>query len=253
MRVCWLIVLAALSMAHVGSADAFFTGKAGPYDVRVTVRLPGVIPGRAQVAVRLVGASAAANPQVTLQAAQWNVGLTGAPPPEPAVAVPGSPRSVRRGAVADDGVVVSAGRPRDWRGWIGNGNRSGHGDCDRRAPMPPWLGWALAGLGLFLTVGFMTIIGSAVRESVLPPGVEPDSRRRTRARIGIAVAALAAGLLLWGGNVWWAAEASGYSRRRALSPICCRGAGNRAGREATAHAGDSRPAVDRHAESGKPL
>ncbi len=56
--------------------------------------------------------------------------------------------------------------------------------------MPPWLGGVLGGLGFFLTVGFMTIIGSAVRESVLPPGVEPDSRRRRRARIGIAVAAL---------------------------------------------------------------
>ena len=35
-------------MAHVGSPDTFFTGKAGPYPVRVTVRLPGVIPGLAQ-------------------------------------------------------------------------------------------------------------------------------------------------------------------------------------------------------------
>ena len=32
----------------------------------------------------------------------------------------------------------------------------------------------LAALGLFLTVGMLTIIGSAVRESVLPPGAEPD-------------------------------------------------------------------------------
>ena len=37
-----LLVLAALSMAHVGSPDTFFAGKAGPYDVRVSVRLPGV-------------------------------------------------------------------------------------------------------------------------------------------------------------------------------------------------------------------
>ena len=44
-------------MAHVGSPDTFFTGKAGPYDVRVSVRLPGVIPGRAQVAVRVAGAT----------------------------------------------------------------------------------------------------------------------------------------------------------------------------------------------------
>ena len=35
-----LLMLAALSMAHVGSPDTFFGGKAGPYDVRVSVRLP---------------------------------------------------------------------------------------------------------------------------------------------------------------------------------------------------------------------
>ena len=40
-----VVVLAVASMAHVGSPDTFFAGKAGPYDVRVSVRLPGVIPG----------------------------------------------------------------------------------------------------------------------------------------------------------------------------------------------------------------
>jgi hypothetical protein len=45
-RAC-VLLLAVVSMAHVGSPDTFFGGKAGPYDVRVSVRLPGVIPGRA--------------------------------------------------------------------------------------------------------------------------------------------------------------------------------------------------------------
>ena len=76
---------------HVGSADTFFSGKAGVYDVRVSVRLPGVIPGRAQVAIRVVGAKAANDHRVSVQAGQWNVGLKGAPPPERAAAVPGDP------------------------------------------------------------------------------------------------------------------------------------------------------------------
>ena len=49
------LALAAMSMAHVGSPDTFFGGKAGPYDVRISVRLPGVIPGSAQVTVRIEG------------------------------------------------------------------------------------------------------------------------------------------------------------------------------------------------------
>jgi hypothetical protein len=79
-------------------------------------------------------------------------------------------------------------------------------------PMPPWLGAMLAALGVFLTAGLLTIIGSAVRESVLPPGAEPDGVRRRRARVGVAIMAILAGLALWGGNRWWNAEASSYSR-----------------------------------------
>ena len=86
-----VVVLAVASMAHVGSADTFFAGKAGPYDVRVSVRLPGVIPGRAQIAVRVLGTARPNDQHVSVRAGQWNVGLKGAPPAEPAAAVPGDP------------------------------------------------------------------------------------------------------------------------------------------------------------------
>jgi hypothetical protein len=86
-------------------------------------------------------------------------------------------------------------------------------------PMSPWLGGVLAALGVFLTAGLLTIIGSAVRESVLPPGTEPDAVRRRRARVGIAIMAVLAGLALWGGNAWWNAEASSYSRSVLYRPF----------------------------------
>ena len=85
--------------------------------------------------------------------------------------------------------------------------------------MPPWLGIVLAGLGVFLTAGFLTIVGSAVRESVLPPGVEPDTRRRSRARMAIALTAALAVLILWGGNVWWTAEANSYRNQVVYRPF----------------------------------
>jgi hypothetical protein len=207
-----VLVLAAASMAHVGSPDTFFAGKAGSYDVRVSVRLPGVIPGRAQIAVRLVGVTKPQEHHVTVRAGQWNVGLNGAPPPENATPVPGDPElyaaelwfmtaSSYQMAVAVDGP-------------------SGQGNvlvpvvalATAERPMPPWLGAVLAALGVFLTAGLLTIIDSAVRESVLPPGVEPDGVRRRQARIGVAVMAIFAGLALWGGNRWWNAEASSYSQ-----------------------------------------
>ncbi|HZP47327.1 MAG TPA: hypothetical protein VFB07_02250 [Vicinamibacterales bacterium] len=214
-----VLLLAVAAMAHVGSPDTFFGGRAGPYDVRVSVRLPGVIPGRAQVAVRLAGVTKPQDYHVSLRAGQWNVGLKGAPPPEPATAVPGDPElyaaelwfmtaTSYQMAVTIDGpsgsgtVVVPVLA-------LATAERS----------MTPWLGAVLAALGVFLTAGLLTIIGSAVRESVLPPGVEPDRRRRVRARIAIAAMALLAGLALWGGDVWWNAEASSYSQQILYRPF----------------------------------
>jgi hypothetical protein len=85
--------------------------------------------------------------------------------------------------------------------------------------MPPGLGAILAGLALFLTAGLLTIIGSAVRESVLPPGAQPDAVRKRRARFGIAGTALFTLLVFWGGNLWWSAEASSYSRSVLYRPF----------------------------------
>ena len=48
-----LVLGAALSVsAHVGSADVFFEGDAGSYHLYVTVRVPQVIPGIAEIQVR---------------------------------------------------------------------------------------------------------------------------------------------------------------------------------------------------------
>ena len=103
-------------------------------------------------------------------------------------------RALRRRALVHDARRRTASRsrrrtvghaaPRSCRSW-----RS----PPKHATMPPWLGGVLAALGVFLTVGLLTIVGSAVRESVLPPGVEPDTRRRWRARIGVGITAVIAG------------------------------------------------------------
>jgi len=198
--------------AHVGSPDTFFTGKAGSYDIRVTVRLPGVIPGRAQVAVRVPEATTSSGHHVTVQAAQWNVGLKGAPPPEPAAPVPGDP------TLFSSELWFMTAQPYELSVVVDGPSGSGSVKVPVMAiataerAMTPWLGAMLAALGLFLTVGMLTIVGAAMRESVLPPGAEPDLRRKRSGRIGMAVAAVIAVLALWGGNTWWGAEAAVYGR-----------------------------------------
>jgi hypothetical protein len=214
-----VLLLAAAAMAHVGSPDTFFTGQAGPYPVRVSVRLPGVIPGRAQVAVRVVDAKSPDAYRVSLRAGQWNVGLKGAPPRERAVPVPGDP--------ALYAAELWFMTPSSYQLHVAVDGPSGAGTvivpvlalATAERTMTPGLGGVLAALGIFLTAGLLTIISAAVRESVLPPGVEPDRERMRRARIGVVAAALFAAFILWGGNRWWSAEASAYGRSVLYRPF----------------------------------
>src|SRR5438093_1666842 len=84
-----LVALAALlpltARGHVGSPNVFFEGKAGPYPVHVVIRPAEVIPGLAQISVRVEGAVE----RVTALPIKWNAGRKGAPPPDVARPVRG--------------------------------------------------------------------------------------------------------------------------------------------------------------------
>ena len=211
-RLARTIVLAAAlaSMAHVGSPDTFFSGFAGPYPIRVSVRLPGVIPGRAQVTVRVPEATRAGEYRIGVRAGQWNVGLKGAPPPDIATPVPGDPTlyAAELWFMTPQSYQMAV----DVEGPRGSGTAMvpvmAVATAERE--MPRWLGGVLVILGLLLTAGLLTLIGAAVRESVLPPGEKPDTRRRRNARFATAGAVIGTTVILWGGSVWWDAEAEAY-------------------------------------------
>jgi hypothetical protein len=217
-----MLAVALASMAHVGSPDTFFTGQAGPYPVRVTVRLPGVIPGLAQISVRIPAVTAERVSRVTAQAIQWNVGVEGAPPADVAVRVPGDAE-----LFATDLWFMS---PTSYRVHVVVEGRDGRGTAvvpvmaiaTAQREMPRSLGILLSALGLFLTIGFLTIIGAAVRESVVPPGEAPDPRRRRRARIVVAGWAVILTLAIYGGRAWWNAEALAYGESVLFRPFDAR-------------------------------
>jgi hypothetical protein len=217
MRLLRLGALAVLAMAHVGSPDTFFTGQAGPYPVRVSVRLPGVIPGLAQIAVRTPQQSAPLG--VTVRAIQWNLGSEGAPPADPALPVPGDPTLY----AADLWFMA----PTSYRVHVEINGPKGRGIAvvpvlalaTEQRDMPRSLGLVLAGLGLFLAVGLLTIIGAAVRESVVPPGEAPHPGRRRRARIAMTIGAVIVILTIIGGRAWWNAEALAYGESVLYRPF----------------------------------
>lgn len=195
-----LLLAAAPAGAHVGSPNVFYDGAAGPYPVRVIVRPPLVIPGLAEITVKLGAAKAG---EVTVQPIQWKAGPKGAPPPEVAAPVPGAPGvwSAQLWLMVGSsyGVRVHVTGP------------AGPGEAlvpvtavpTQVLGMKKGMGAMLAALGLFLFAGAVTLIVSGVRESTLPPGELPDESRRRRARIVGAVSAILLALALWQGRVWW--------------------------------------------------
>lgn len=194
--------------AHVGSPDAWYEGSAGPYKVTVQVRMPGVVPGVAEIFVRVPGDEPNS---VTVVANKFDA--TGAaPPPEALTPVEGDPRFysgklwLMSGGSNSITVAVSGAR--------------GSGKAVvpvlnvplRRADLDPRLGATLSVLGVFLFTGLVTIIGAAVREGSLPPGTEPTSATRMRARRAMLGTSVVLALLLFGGWKWWNNEDASFRR-----------------------------------------
>lgn len=199
-----LLLLAATAHAHVGSPNVFFDGNAGPYPVRVIIRPPEVIPGVAEVTVRVRDARDAREVRaVTVQPVQWEAGPKGAPPPDAAQPVPGAP------ATWSAQLWLMKAASYSVRVHVEGAAGAGHvlvpvsAVPSRILEMPRGMGVALAGLGLLLFAGAVSIVGAAVRESVLAPGEAPDARRRRRAFVIATAAALFLAWTLWGGKGWW--------------------------------------------------
>ncbi len=200
-----------IASAHVGTSNAYFDGAAGPYGVRVIVRTPGVIPGLAQVTVRILDGEGV--DRVTVRPLRSDVGLEGAPPPDAARPVRGE-----AGLYGGELWLMTAG---SYSVEVGVAGAEGEGTvfvpvlalAERRLGMDPAMGLGLAAAALFLFAGALTILGAAVRESVLEPGREPDAWRRRRGRLAMVVFSVVLGAVLGGGWRWWDAVDAAYRDR----------------------------------------
>ena len=199
-----------LLSGHVGTNDVTFAGEAGPYRVRVSVRLPGVIPGLADINIRVADDDVQ---QVLVTALRRINNVGEAPPPDVASPVRGA-----AGLHAAQLWLMTRG---PHRVIVTVEGARGSGTIDipitatatRRLAMTGRLQMGLAAGGLFLIAGLLTIVGAAVRESVLEPGASPGTRERARARLAIGATIVLLGVFLFGGWTWIRAEAALFSRR----------------------------------------
>jgi len=205
------ITLARPAFAHVGSPNVFYDGDAGPYHLFVTVRVPQVVPGVAEIEVR--ANSDDVRRISTSVAWMTGPGAKNFPVPDVAKQSATDPRfftsslwlmeygSLRvridvtgtRGAAELLIPVASFGQS--------------------TFPMPKALGALLTALAIGLALGAISIVGAAARESRVAPGAEISAQYRRRGLRAMAITAVLVGLIFWGAFAWWNADANAYAMR----------------------------------------
>lgn len=196
------------SSAHVGSPDAWFEGAAGPYLVTVHIEAPPVVPGIAIVSLRAADGVERATAFVNTFDAEG-----GTPPPDELV-----PAADRPGWRSARLWVMNAGSNRVTVDVYGSHGRGTvvvplAAIAQRRLTVTP-LFTAMVGLvAIVLMTGMLTLVGAAVREGALDPGLVPDDSRRRRARMAMARASVVVLLVLAGTTAWWRAEDRAFQAR----------------------------------------
>jgi hypothetical protein len=207
-RIMTVVAVMLATSAHIGSPDTYFEGAAGPYPIRVIVRSPGVVPGLAEITVRVLAPMHVTEVQVL--PVFWDPRTAAPPPPDVAHKVPGD--STLYGAAlwlmrgGSYGVQVTV------RGDAGSGSLlvPVQAVATRRLELGPALGVTLALLGLLLFAGAVTAVGAAARESALAPGAIPDARAVRRGRVAMTVSTAVFAVLLLGARGWWRAVDAAY-------------------------------------------
>ncbi|MEY2411254.1 MAG: hypothetical protein QOF48_3924, partial [Verrucomicrobiota bacterium] len=202
--------------AHIGNPTTIHEGLAGPVPVRVSVRVPSVVPGLADINVRVFTNGVT---RVTVLPVHWKTGLEGSPAPDVCVPVPGEPNLyhaqlwlMARGAYSVNVAVESA---------------AGAGKivvpinslATTRLPLSTGLGAILGGIGVFLFALAVTAAGAACRESVLEPGVVASKGQIWTGRLGVVFSSILLAMLLYAGWSWWQTEDRDYRNNRMHKPL----------------------------------
>jgi hypothetical protein len=207
----WLVPLLCVLLtvrvsAHLGMPFVVLEGRAGKFPVRVVVQEPDVVPGLAQIGVRILEGEAKG---VTVLPLHWDTDRKGAPRPDPARPVSGEPGLYEgelwfMGAGAYGVVVEVEGE--------GGGTLvvPANSLATARTEMPGWMEVLLAILGTLLIVGWVCIGYVTFRESTVAG--EPRGRW-WRGFLGAGLAAAVAVAAVWGGRRWWNVEDQGHDAK----------------------------------------
>jgi hypothetical protein len=208
------LVLAALfataALAHVGSPDVFFQGKAGPYQLLISIRPPDVVPGVAQVEVRSM------TPGIK-ELDLTPTPMTGEASKHPPIADIAQRSDKDPQYFTGSLWLMGSG---SWKVRVRASGAGGDGELQIPVPsvalkvkaMDPGMSYFLLGMLAFLTVGMVAVVGAGLRESRVEPGLEVRGWSG-KSIVAMAVASVVLVFGIWRGNAWWGEEATAANQK----------------------------------------
>lgn len=204
------VLIAAPARAHIGSPDVFYDGMVGPWPTHITIRMPGVVPGRAKIIAQVQSKEPLT---VSFTPLSSKIAVKNAPPAEVAVPVQGETNLFEGDlwlmTIGAYSIDVKIGGPSGTNSVLIPVNSI----ATMQLPLPPWLGKILLGLGLVLCVGAVAIIASAAGESTLPPDSPTGKIQGRKYWTAACITTVVLGLALVGGWKWWNADEKDFRSR----------------------------------------
>ena len=199
------------AFAHVGSPDVFLEGNAGPYKLFVTVRVPQVIPGIAQIEIRSespdVREIRIAPMQLTGPGSQY------APTPDVAERSKTDPQFFTGNLWLMEFGSLQVRVDADGARGPGHLSVPVPAVAQRTLAMQKPLGFLLLALMLLLASAIVSIASAAVREGDLPPGASAPASKIRGSRVALAIAAAVVIGILFIGGEWWKSDDARFARR----------------------------------------
>src|ERR1051325_2570323 len=163
--------------AHVGSPDIFYDGLVGGYPARITIRMPNVVPGRAEISARVQSSEPV---EVSFLPLYSLTPITNAPPPDIGRLVTGETN-----LYSGELWLMSFGA---YSVEVRIKGKEGEASTQipitsvafRQLPLPFLLGKILLVLASILVIGGIGIAAAAGREAILLPGSIPDRWQRRK-------------------------------------------------------------------------
>jgi hypothetical protein len=207
-----LLVAAAIpARAHVGSPDVFYEGKAGPYPLFVSIRVPQVIPGVAEIQIRSEAGDARVIRVVPMRLAGPGSNLP--PTPDLALQSKDDPQFFTASIWLMETGALQVRVLVDGAQGQGEVSVPVPSSAQRTLPMERSLAGLLLALMLLLAAGVVFIVGAIVREGNLEGGEVPSEARNRRARRAMLGTAVLVVVLLFLGKAWWGSDALDFQRR----------------------------------------